>query len=414
MSRLLIIWFAALLPASPMQAAEKPIAHSLFTAHGPLFGNSLDQRDRIWFSSFDEQARYAVDRPSAADVESLADVLRISADPRLSLTIIFDAASGRVDDESGTLVYPICSVALDERKFTSRHACANRAIDEAKASGVELLAIGHALAQEYAPTDATRLLTMALDKGKLSPAARRITLSSRGDAHEVRAYHGEWESVDADRSLIAALADYRALAALEPSDPAPSRSVGRVLGELGDYGAAMNAYRDVIKRWPGEDETVSVSMAAVARNSGDLKQSIEILNGIAERHGTDQGMRYYYHRGWTLTALGRFDEAVAAFSEGMKTQPDYAWAFMKRGCAYASTGQHARALDDVDQAIAITSRIDSELDTAASRADERRRTEIRALLKDAVNAKNTVALSSACGGFAGPGENPRSRSQLLD
>jgi tetratricopeptide (TPR) repeat protein len=62
-------------------------------------------------------------------------------------------------------------------------------------------------------------------------------------------------------------------------------------------------------------------------------------------------MKFHYHRGWTLSQLGRFDEALADFSEGLKTQPDYAWAYVRRGCANASVGQLAEALADMDMAV---------------------------------------------------------------
>lgn len=407
-------WSAAMLSAAQpaLPAAQAP--HSLFTTSGPMFDHDFKKPSQIWIQSFDDKARYSIAKPTEAEIAQMSDVLIAAYEAHLSLTIVYDAAAGRMDAESGKLFYPICSVRFDEKVFTSRHRCADRPVDLKAADPELLLAIGHALAEVDDWQNARDVLSKVLASSRSTPAMRRIALASRGAALEFAADEVAWTSDESDRRLIASVADFRSVAALDPADPQPLRAVARLLGLLGDIDGAMTIYRDSLKQWPDDDGSVSISMAAIARSAGDYKLSLDLLDAAVAKDPDGQRMRYYYHRGWTLIGLDRFDEAIAAFSEGIKTQPDYSWAYIKRGCAHARVGQNIRALDDIDRGIALVASYPTMVETAAAIADRRRRSEIRALLQQAVTSGITTPIPQACGGFPGPGESLRSKSRLLD
>lgn len=414
MIQLFAYWSAASLAAALPYSPDEVVQASVFSTSGPLINYDFDDPKRIWIQSFDHKARYSIAKPTAGEIAQLTEVLNAAYDARLSMTIDYDAAAGTIDEGSSKIVYPLCSVRLDEKVFTSRHACMNGPIKIAAARPTLLLSIGHAQMNDENWAGARRLLTRVLQSPKITPATRRIALHSRGGASETAADDGVWTSPESDRLLIASLADYRALAALDPSDSQSARNVAHLLGLLGDNEAAMAAYRDSVKKWPDTDGKIDISMAALARNSGNSKESLRLLDVAWAKNPDGHGMRYHYHRGWTLTQLDRFDEAIAAFSEGMKTQPDYSWAYIKRGCAHAQVGQHARALDDVERGIALAAKLPPVTVTAAISANERRRGEIRILLQQAVASQSTAPLPQACNGFAGPNESIRSKSKLLD
>ncbi len=60
-------------------------------------------------------------------------------------------------------------------------------------------------------------------------------------------------------------------------------------------------------------------------------------------------MMTQYHLGWSLSALGRYDEAVQAFTRGISDQPDYPFVYWRRGLAYEALHQSENARADFDQ-----------------------------------------------------------------
>src|SRR5215831_13267831 len=108
-------------------------------------------------------------------------------------------------------------------------------------------------------------------------------------------------------------------------------------------------------------------------------------------------MAYHYHRGWTLIELGRFAEASDEFSEGLRNQPDYAWAFLKRSCAESLLGRADAALTDQQAALALLVR--SADDSKPSQYDLRRATQVESELRLAAEHKRTIDAKALCGGY---------------
>jgi tetratricopeptide (TPR) repeat protein len=160
-------------------------------------------------------------------------------------------------------------------------------------------------------------------------------------------------SETADRFRVNALGDYRSLANLEPDDPEHQFSIGNLLQDLGAYTEAGAVFDGILDRWPNEKFRVSIRKGALRRSQGDYVGALATLDRLVAELGTQQGMRYHYHRGWTLSLLGRYQEAIAEYSEGLKGQSDYPSAYERRGCAYASLGRLDDALRDLERAKAL-------------------------------------------------------------
>lgn len=62
-----------------------------------------------------------------------------------------------------------------------------------------------------------------------------------------------------------------------------------------------------------------------------------------------------YERGLRLYEQGRYAEAIAAFEQALRLQPDFAAAYSARGSANYYAGQYERALNDFQQALDLGS-----------------------------------------------------------
>jgi tetratricopeptide (TPR) repeat protein len=81
--------------------------------------------------------------------------------------------------------------------------------------------------------------------------------------------------------------------------------------------------------------------------------------------GTGPGMAVRYHKGQALHLLGKFDEAIAAYSVGLTKQPTYAYAYYRRGLAFEKKGERDHAKMDFEKAVELEPNEGFEADVAA-------------------------------------------------
>ena len=81
---------------------------------------------------------------------------------------------------------------------------------------------------------------------------------------------------------------------------------------------------------------------------------IENLHGMLER-GVDSAL-LRYSLGNELLKVGDTDAAIAHLREALKLDADYSAAWKTLGKALASVGQHAEALEVLDQGIEVAER----------------------------------------------------------
>lgn len=339
---------AALLVAAPAAAEPGP---ALTTVQGVTDGGRGDD-GALWFTVWQRGVRFVADGEGAAE---MFRTLREAASDGRSVTVTFDPASGRFDPATGEIGYRACGVApVSGDAPGPRAACP--ASSEPPAGALADLAWGVAFAIGGDPGHALPRLDGALAATELDRRARITGLRLRASMRNELA--GDLaDQVAADRLRIGALADDRAWAALAPDDADAAMEAAVILTDLGDYRGAIEAYRRIIRRWPAQDYPALVRIGAIHRIERDYPGALAALDELVAREGPQRGMKYHYHRGWTLTLLGRLDEAVAELTAGIAEQPDYAPAFARRACANARLGRIGAAIIDQRAAIRLLDRL---------------------------------------------------------
>lgn len=99
---------------------------------------------------------------------------------------------------------------------------------------------------------------------------------------------------------------------------------------------------------PPEQHHEFINYAAYLRGMGLYAESLQPLK---QAQKLDQLAGYprmltQYNLGWSLYALGHYQQAIDAFNTGLPQRPDYAFAYLRRGLAYHKLGKHDFARED--------------------------------------------------------------------
>lgn len=406
---LLFLLAARALPSPP--APPQPLAPApAYEEFGPLSDARESDAGVIWLKVWKPYVRFRIGPQPAAKREALLSLVKRAAEAGRAVRLRYDGAHGRIDAAGGTLDYAVCAIALDDLRLEPLEGCGagaptaaafetTLATAQAEMSGGNFEAAHRLLSPLVPPADA---------------AARKLFLRLRSESEAAYAETLPPQSAAADRAAAAALADYRALAALEPDEADHPFAIAGQLVDLGGYAEARSVYAAILKKWPEEEYRVAIRLGALHRTEGQYAKALEPLEELVARKGPQQGMRFHYHRAWTLSLLGRYDEAIAGFTQGMKSQPDYASAYHRRGCAYAGIGNLRSALIDLEEAARLESQVPGASTNRALREDLQEIGALRARLQAAIAAGQAGKWSDACSGASWKRwEHPRARSPLL-
>ena len=365
-----------------------------------------------WFEMWNSRMRFVVDRKDRDQVDKLVEIINASNEQGRSMHVIYDPSRARFNAEARRLEYPICSVTFNEQSFQSAHPCgpASRARTPSSKSPESLVATALALGDSWEPATAVPLLDQAISTG-MDATLLAIALKARAEALNTLAAYQPAASAAGDALYLRALQDFRRLDQLEPGSISTKLDIGDVLQSLGDYDAGEAVYAALSKESESDDFRVTLTQSALARAAGKPQRSLDLLNGLIERHGAQENMRFLYHRGWTLTDLARFDEAIADFTNGIRSQPDYPYAYIRRACAYGRIGRLDYAIADLETAAGLIRDVYGTKDPNV-RADLQRATANAATLK-AMGTANAPT-SIACEGYSGEVPKPRPKSPLLN
>ena len=365
----------------------------------------------LWLSLWEPHIRFRIGSEPEAKQSQLFDLIKRANQGFRSVSIRYDGTRGRLNRQTGTLDYPLCAIALDDLKFEPTVGCEDKAA--AAPDGPESALT---LARAFLGSGEFRRAQDLLERSDLpaDSAFRKIYLRVRSVAADNIALSEKPASPEADRATAASLADYRALALLEPDDVEHRFAIARALQDLGGYAEAGSALDLLLKRWPDEDFRVGVRRGALYRAQGDYEKALDALNQLVVRLGPQEGMKFYYHRAWTLSLLGRHDEAIADLTEGLRSQPDYSSAYLRRACAYAAVGRLREALDDATEAARLYATLPGAATAQVLRDDL---AEVRAL-RARLEAGLTEGAGKPVGGTCvspswQASERPRRRSPLL-
>ena len=344
-SLLILATLAAAQAAAPDDSAQRIISTAGYVEHA-------GDENGGWFQFAFSHQRFRL--PADAGVtEAMIRVLAEASQRGMSVRVRYDSWAGRADAAGGFVEYPLCalSVASGASIGDERANCPGPAAIPPD-STENALARGLALTMAQ-PAQARLLLGHALEDTHLSAPLRAAALAARAGAAENISETLPFAGEAFDRAVADALADDRALVAVAPDDAEAQYAVARQLGDLGGYAEAEAVYRAIGRHWPGEAFNVAVRTGALYRRQGLYADALRALDDYAAREGPQQGMKFHYHRAWTLTLLNRPQEAVEELGQGLATQPDYAYAYFMRACAYGRLGRISEALADQERGLEL-------------------------------------------------------------
>jgi tetratricopeptide (TPR) repeat protein len=399
--------------AQPCAAAAQPTAaqSGIFEDYGNFTTAAEDKKGVVRMALWDGYVRYSVGPLPDDSHRALLFLINRAHDDGRAVMLHYDGARGRLNAATGTLEYPLCTIALDALRFEPPQPCRDQ--PQAQPHDVAAaLPLARAFMSAGRFEEAQALLTRFGPPSETP--ARELFLTLRAENQAQFAATLPRLSRAADQAYAGALADYRALAALKPSQVEYQFEIGTALRELGAYAEARAVYDAIPTRWPDEDYRVAVGIGALYRAQGDYGKALQALNDLVARKGPQPGMKFHYHRGWALSLLGRFDEAIRELSDGIQEQPDYGSAYERRACAYASVGQLREALADAEQALRLLTAVPAAATVKTYRDEVDEVTALRDRLRAAVAKGDGTPLTGICsGGTWYSAEHPRARSPLL-
>jgi len=361
--------------------------------------------------------RFELNASFVPDADGLYQAISDSASKDISVTVHFDPDTAYIDSATSRPTYIARSIEFQGKTYVGDTASPAR-------SGVGLLgpreqaefALGRGIAYANAGDTKTArpLLDAALNYPELSAGLKALAAKARGGVIEGEALINWPVGDERDRLMLAALTDFKTWSKLAPDDEDAIASVASAYAELGAYAEARKLDEDAAARWSDRAFWSLVGIARIDRMTGDLAASLRDLDKVQSLAGATAGMPYHYHRGWTLAALGRDEEAIDEFTEGLKAQPDYAWAYLRRSCSEAALGRLTEALDDYNQGASLARKDYKSIpDGTGKTADLARLDQVAARLQSALAQDPRRKISGLCDGYWDWGDETRARSKLL-
>ncbi len=291
---------------------------------------------------------------------------------------------------------------------------ANAENGDARVRAESALSRGVALSGAGDDAHAREMLDQALRFDGFAEQLRALALKTRGSSFASEAYLRWPVGDERDRLLMSALADFQSWKALAPKSSGAASAVAETLAALGAYDEAQDAYTIIYNTWPDDRYWTLIRIGAIFRARGQTAMALDTVDEIVAQQGTQAGMAYHYHRGWTLSDLGRTDEAVDEYTTGIANQPDYAWAYFRRACALADLGSLNQALSDQKRGTVLY-QISKQgvVNTPSQEFDDRRVAAISKALESALRLGRPQRIRNLCDGFWNYGTDARERSKLL-
>ena len=147
----------------------------------------------------------------------------------------------------------------------------------------------------------------------------------------------DWEAVHYESAKLWLAADdlprardgFARAATLMPSFSAAFSNLGATLGELGETGPALDAFEQAQAHDP-DSSTVLNNIGVVSRELGRLDRSAAALRRVVE---LSPGFVFgHYNLGHTLFLAGRYADALRAYEEGQRLDPE---KNRRQGCRLA-------------------------------------------------------------------------------
>jgi tetratricopeptide (TPR) repeat protein len=206
------------------------------------------------------------------------------------------------------------------------------------------------LASAFAASEPSERLRLCREAVSLDPDCEVAALALASACRENRDGDGagaaldraaalapEWEAVHYERGKLSLVYDdlsrardaFQRAADLMPTFSAAFSNLGATLGELGDPAAALNALRQALAH-DARSFTILNNIGVVCRELARLDESEAAFRRVID---LNPGFVFgYYNLGHTLFLRGRYAEALAAYEEGQRRDPQQN---RRQGCRLA-------------------------------------------------------------------------------
>ncbi len=120
---------------------------------------------------------------------------------------------------------------------------------------------------------------------------------------------------------------------------------------LGDTNGALKDHEASLQIAPEAAYHEFINHASYLRATGRIEESLGPLHSAEsiDKAEKQTSMMTQYNLGWTLQELGRHDEAITAFNRGIPQQPNYPFAYYRRGLSLEALGQKDAARVDFEK-----------------------------------------------------------------
>ena len=120
---------------------------------------------------------------------------------------------------------------------------------------------------------------------------------------------------------------------------------------------ASEDYRRSLDLKPPEIAWDLIPLGIYLREAGQHGESLEVLQRALalDEDGPCSGpwMGVFFHLGWTLHALRRYEEAINTYTQGMQKQSNFEGIYLRRALAHEAVGERAKARMDLIRVIEI-------------------------------------------------------------
>jgi tetratricopeptide (TPR) repeat protein len=342
---------------------------------------------------------------------SLLEALVAARGSHANISLEFDPARGFIGHDVATPTFPVKSIVYQGQHRELPANGVNAPPPQDVATTAFIRSVAEFEAERY--WDAVDSMNSALASGTLPSRLRATAFKVRGESLASWVFYVDnGPTTEGDVRLVAALKDLVEWANLSPDDVEARYQIAGVLRLLGGYDEALSVLHDTAAQWPEEHYWAAMRINLVEREQGHYADALKSLDDLVLRFGQQRGMPFHYHRAGTLLRLNRPADAVREVDEGLKFQPDYAWAYILRSCAYASQGMVMQALEDQTKALSLMRALPPR-GLSADRFDLERATAVERGLADEVASGQTEARKESCGGYWRQPEHARTRSPAL-
>jgi tetratricopeptide (TPR) repeat protein len=132
----------------------------------------------------------------------------------------------------------------------------------------------------------------------------------------------------------------------------------QVTPSIGRLAQSLNELKQDAEALSGTDRVLMIQLNTTNNKIGEVNDTLEQLQAQILNLQEKSAMlaqkqsellestleESYYRRGLELEKRGEFKDAIAAYTEALRVNPNYAQAYMQLGSAYANAGQKQQAI----------------------------------------------------------------------